>query len=106
MATLKDFRDERLRKLDELKALGINSYPAKTERTHRLAQIIDQFDDLKGKSATIVGRITGIRKFGKLAFIVIRDDSGSLQLFLHAPDVAELDPTSGLIGMKQLNLLA
>ena len=105
MATLKDFRDERLRKLDELKALGINSYPAKTERTHRLAQIIDQFDDLEGRSATVVGRITGIRKFGKLAFIVIRDDSGSLQLFLHAPDVAELDPTSGLIGMKQLNLL-
>jgi hypothetical protein len=35
MSTLKDFRDERLRKLSELKELGINPYPAKSnELTH------------------------------------------------------------------------
>ena len=105
MATLQDYRDERLRKLDELKQLGVNPYPAKAQRTKSLADITSKFDDLDGQTATVAGRITGIRKFGKLAFIVIRDASGSLQLFLHAPDVAEIDAAAGVIGMKQLNLL-
>ena len=105
MATLQDYRDERLRKLDELKQLGVNPYPAKAQRTKSLADITSKFDELDGQTATVAGRITGIRKFGKLAFIVIRDASGSLQLFLHAPDVAEIDTAAGVIGMKQLNLL-
>ena len=105
MATLQDYRDERLRKLDELKQLGVNPYPAKAQRTKSLADITSKFDELDGQTATVAGRITGIRKFGMLAFIVIRDASGSLQLFLHAPDVAEIDAAAGVIGMKQLNLL-
>ena len=105
MATLQDYRDERLRKLDELKQLGVNPYPAKAQRTKSLADITSKFDELDGQTATVAGRITGIRKFGKLAFIVIRDASGSLQLFLHAPDVAEVHSAAGVIGMKQLNLL-
>ena len=105
MATLQDYRDERLRKLDELKQLGVNPYPAKAQRTKSLADITSKFDELDGQTATVAGRITGIRKFGKLAFIVIRDASGSLQLFLHATDVAEIDAAAGVIGMKQLNLL-
>ncbi len=105
MATLQDYRDERLRKLDELKQLGVNPYPAKAQRTKSLADITSKFDELDGQTATVAGRITGIRKFGKLAFIVIRDASGSLQLFLHAPDVVEIDAAAGVIGMKQLNLL-
>ena len=34
MATLKELRDERLRKLDELRQLGVNPYPAEARRTH------------------------------------------------------------------------
>ncbi|MDO8265501.1 MAG: lysine--tRNA ligase [Candidatus Saccharibacteria bacterium] len=82
MATLKDFRDERLRKTEELKALGVNPYPAKSNRTHNLSQIVNDFDNLEGQTATVVGRIMSIRKFGKLAFIVIRDMSGQVQLFI------------------------
>ena len=33
MATLKDYRDERLRKLAELKELGVNPYPAGAKRS-------------------------------------------------------------------------
>ena len=39
MATLKDYRDERLKKLSELRALGINPYPAKSYRTHKLIEV-------------------------------------------------------------------
>jgi lysyl-tRNA synthetase class 2 len=86
MATLKDFRDERLRKLNELKELGVNPYPAKANRTHKIVQIIDEFEQLQNTRVVIVGRIVSIRKFGKLAFIVIRDMSGQVQLFIKKSD--------------------
>ncbi len=82
MAILKDFRDERLRKLEELRGLGVNPYPAKANRTHKVAQITDEFDKLEGTDVSVVGRIMSIRKFGKLAFVVIRDMSGEVQLFV------------------------
>lgn len=105
MATLKDYRDERLRKLQELKGLGINPYPADSHRTHVAGDIVSNFSDLEGQTATVAGRITGIRKFGKLAFIVLKDDSGSIQLFLHAPDVEGLNAENGILGMDQITLL-
>ncbi len=82
MATLKDFRDERLRKLEELKKLGINPYPAVAHRTHTTDMIVSQFASLEGQTVTIPGRIMSIRKFGKLAFIVIKDGCGIVQLFI------------------------
>lgn len=86
MATLQDFRNERLRKLDELKLLGVNPYPAKSNRTNSLQDITVHFDDLENKPVTVAGRIKSIRKFGKLAFIVLKDASGELQLFMRASD--------------------
>ena len=105
MATLQDYRDERLRKLAELRELGINPYPATSHRTHMAGDVVAKFDEYEGQTVTVTGRIMGLRKFGKLAFIVLRDMSGSVQLFLHAPDVAELNPEEGIVGMKQLPLL-
>lgn len=105
MATLKDYRDERLRKLDDLKQLGVNPYPADSHRTHKTSDITSKFDELEGQTVTISGRVLGIRKFGKLAFIVLKDFSGQVQLFFHAPDVAELDAARGVLGMKELPLL-
>ena len=105
MATLKDYRDERVRKLGELRELGVNPYPAHTNRTHNTADIVQDFSSLEGQTVTVAGRIVGIRKFGKLAFIVLEDMSGSIQLFLNAPDVEPLDAKSGVIGMSELPLL-
>ncbi|MBC7746769.1 lysine--tRNA ligase [Pedobacter sp.] len=105
MATLKELRDERLRKISELKALGINPYPAKANRTHTTEEIITNFDSLQGETATVTGRITGIRKFGKLAFIVLKDASGQVQLFLKADTVEALDAANSQLGMNELPLL-
>ncbi len=105
MANLKELRDERLRKLDELIALGINPYPAQAHRTHKTKEIIDSFDTLEGTPATVAGRITGIRKFGKLAFIVLKDVSGVVQLFFKDGNVSEADPSNSELTMDQLNLL-
>jgi lysyl-tRNA synthetase class 2 len=105
MATLKELRDERLRKLDELKQLGVNPYPAEASRTHSLADITSKFEELQGQEASVVGRVIGIRKFGKIAFIVLRDQSGQLQLFLGQDKVEALDATKSQLGFDQLPLL-
>ena len=105
MATLKDFRDERLRKLAELKELGFNPYPAESHRTHNAGDIKTQFEELEGKQATVAGRVTGIRKFGKLAFLVVRDFSGEIQLFLREGAVSERDVAKGVLGMVDIPLL-
>jgi lysyl-tRNA synthetase class 2 len=105
MATIQDYRNEHLRKLSELKELGVNPYPSDAHRTHLAGSVVSDFDTLEGQTVTVAGRIAGLRKFGKLAFIVLQDKSGKVQLFLHGPDVAELDAASGVLGMKQLNLL-
>ncbi len=105
MATLKDYRNERLRKLEELKALGINPYPSKSHRTEMAMDIVNNFDQKEGQQATVAGRIVGIRKFGKLAFIVLRDYSGQIQLFLRSGEVSGLNASQNLLGIDQLPLL-
>lgn len=105
MATLQDYRNERLRKLEELKALGINPYPAKSSRTHTTHDVVAGFDALEGQTVTVSGRVASLRKFGKLAFIVVRDFSGQVQLFLRSGDVSLLDASSGQLGIAELPLL-
>jgi lysyl-tRNA synthetase, class II len=105
MATLQDFRDERLRKLAQLKELGINPYPADAHRTHDAGDIINRFDELEHQTATVAGRITGIRKFGKLAFIVVKDFSGEIQLFLQDGHVNGRDVSTNTLGLEDLPLL-
>lgn len=105
MATLKDYRNERLRKLEELKQLGVDPYPAAAHRTHDTGDLLNQFDALEGNVVTVAGRVMAIRKFGKLGFVVVRDQTGSIQLFLAADQVAPLDAGAGVLGMEQLPLL-
>ena len=105
MATLKELRDERLRKLEELKKLGINPYPAKANRTHMTKEVIEGFGELENQTVTVSGRVTGIRKFGQLAFIVLRDMSGQVQLFLKGDTVDALKAENSQVGMSELPLL-
>ncbi len=105
MATLKELRDERLRKLEELKKLGVDPYPAHAERTHNLADIADNFDELEGKQVTVVGRIKSIRKFGKIAFVVIEDWAGERQMFWKSQDDKQPDYANSELGIKQISLL-
>ncbi|MDR1197052.1 MAG: lysine--tRNA ligase [Candidatus Nomurabacteria bacterium] len=103
MATMKELRDERLRKLEEIKKLGVDPYPAKTDRDTEIGQITANFAKFDGKPVVVAGRIEGIRKFGKIAFMVLRDFSGQIQLFLKD---GEVDGSQGDgLDLKNLNLL-
>ena len=105
MATLQDYRNERLRKLAALRELGLDPYPAHTERTHDCATVVSQYDELAGQEISVAGRVLSIRSFGKLAFIKLQDASGAVQLYLQRDTMAELDAPRGILGMKQLRLL-
>lgn len=105
MATLKDYRDERLRKLEELKTLGFDAFPSNSHRTNVTSEIVEDFDEFEGKHVTVAGRVIAIRKFGKLGFVVVRDMSGPLQLFLRDGDMEKTDGTKGLVGIENLSLL-
>lgn len=101
MTTISDYRDERLRKLAELKNLGINPYPAHSNRNAKISDILEHFDQYDQKTVIIAGRIIAIRSFGKLAFVKLRDYFGEVQLFMKQEgEVAE-----GLISVKNLKLL-
>jgi len=105
MATLKELRDERLRKLEELKQLGVNPYPATAHRTHMAADVAAKYDEYADQTICLAGRITSIRKFGKIAFIVLADTSGEAQLFIKNDSIEPLDATNSQLGLAQLNLL-
>jgi lysyl-tRNA synthetase class 2 len=85
----------RLEKLNKLRALGIEPYPPRVERTHTSAQAIAAFENEekskapKPVAATLVGRLRSMRLMGKITFAHIEDGYGALQLFFRADDLGE-----------------
>lgn len=101
MTTLSDYREERLRKLAEIRAKGIDPYPAKSYRNTKISTILNHFDEKDGQKVCVAGRITAIRSFGKIAFVKIRDYYGEIQIFMQDPD----DVKPNEFGIKELKLL-
>lgn len=67
----------RHRKLDRLRARGIDPYPVGIpQRTHTLAEVRD------GEHVTVAGRVMRVRDLGGIVFVTLRDWSGDHQLAL------------------------
>ena len=105
MATLKEYRDIRIQKLNKLKELGVNPYPAESHRTNTNMDIIENFSKLEEKEVTVSGRISSIRSYSKLCFIDLKDESGKIQLYIKEDILKDIDYKNGKIGMQDLNLL-
>ncbi len=82
MSTLADLRDVRLEKLDKLKELGINPYPAKSYKNISNCEILEEFEEYEGREVVAAGRIISFREHGSLIFTDIQDASGIVQLFI------------------------
>lgn len=82
-------RQERLRKLKELKEAGLVPYPAKVERDHEIASILADFEVLSGSQETfiIAGRLRAKREHGNLAFANLEDASGNIQIAFSKKDL-------------------
>ena len=79
---IEELRQVKIQKLEQLKALGIDPYPADSKRTHQIGVALSSFDDLSASKepVSLVGRIRSIRTHGKLAFFDLEDESGRIQL--------------------------
>lgn len=113
---LEDYRNERLRKLTEIRERGIDPYPSKSHRNTYIGDVVNHFDEKDGQEVTLAGRITAIRSFGKLAFVKIRDYTGEIQIFMRssnqpedatapAPGNQATENTTELLGIKDIKLL-
>ncbi|MCX6719814.1 MAG: lysine--tRNA ligase, partial [Candidatus Staskawiczbacteria bacterium] len=83
MPTIEELRKTRLEKLKKLEQAGILAYPAKTKRTHSVAQVLENWKKLSGgllgkKTVVIAGRIMAKRGQGGLTFLDVNDGSTSL----------------------------
>lgn len=75
---LDEIRDTKIKKIEELRKLGLDSYPAVSGRTHKISEALDQFDELSGGGETLVltGRIMARREHGGSIFVDLNDGSG------------------------------
>jgi len=94
---------ERLEKAERLREKGVELYPARIERTHRIADAVALF--LRAEAAaeaedrvdanaerievTVAGRIRRLNAKGKVSFAHIEDESGRVQLFLRVNALGE-----------------
>lgn len=95
MTEYTDLERRRLEKLERLRALGVEPFPPRSERTHTSQEAIHRYeqaeasDDGQPVHATLVGRIRAMRPMGKIAFAHIEDGAGRVQLFFRADDVGK-----------------
>jgi lysyl-tRNA synthetase class 2 len=83
-------------KLDELRALGVDPFGSKFERTHHAKPILDQYDGMSTEeleaaavSVKIAGRIMQKRAMGKASFAHIQDITGKIQIYVRADALGE-----------------
>lgn len=88
---LKDIIDFRKKKLESLRAAGLDPYPSSTGRNMAIAKVLEHFEEIvaSGKNVTIAGRIRSMRIQGKVGFMDIEDPSGRMQIFFKADDLGE-----------------
>jgi len=89
-------RQQRLKKADELKTLGIDLYPSFNRISHKIEEIHAQFGASEGvnpeETTSIIrtaGRLMTQRDFGKSIFFHIQDGTGRLQGYLKKDLIGE-----------------
>ncbi len=92
---LSDQEQQRLNKLEQIVAQGIDPFPIHCARTHTTRQAIAAFEleEVKPTPApvevTIVGRLRSLRDMGKSLFAHVEDGYGTLQVYVRRDMVQE-----------------
>ncbi len=88
--------EERLKKLEELKAADIPAYPNDIQVSDRIAEVSERFggqsrEELEKVTATVqlAGRMMSVRLFGKAGFAHLKDSSGKIQIFIEKKGLSE-----------------
>jgi lysyl-tRNA synthetase class 2 len=80
-----ELEQQRLAKLEALRARGVDPYPVRFERTATARELQERFAQLEPgaetqQDATVAGRLMLKRGMGKLAFGQLRDGTGDIQI--------------------------
>jgi len=88
--------EQRRKKAQDLKAMGVDLYPAGYKCDISVSEAIERFGPLDAQSLekqkerySLAGRIMSIRNFGKASFIHIKDRSGRIQAYLRKDKLGE-----------------
>ncbi len=88
--TLKEIMLQRVEKIKSLREEGIDPFPHKYDRSHKISDALASYEDLEGKQDTsLAGRLMSRRIMGKASFSNIMDGSGNIQLYLSKQDIGE-----------------
>ncbi|TVU10704.1 hypothetical protein EJB05_44248 [Eragrostis curvula] len=85
----------RLKKVEELRGKGYEPYAYKWDRTHTTKELQEEYIHLENGevceevAVSIAGRIVARRAFGKLVFMTVRDDTGTIQLYCKKDSLSE-----------------
>jgi len=89
MDELNDQRQQRLKKLEGLRGMGIQPYGSRFVVTDRAGELIrlhgQKIREVLARDqirCTIAGRIVALRRFGKAAFALLQDGADRLQVYL------------------------
>jgi len=95
-ATEREIIAQRLRKAEELRALGVNPFGNGWQPKHLAREVQARYGDLpveeiaKDPGAwSLAGRVLAVRSFGKAAFLKVRDRSGDIQVWVKKDRVGE-----------------
>ena len=81
------FEAERVRKMEEIRAKGIDPYGSRFENVAHVADVVKDYAE--GRAVRIAGRMLAARKFGKAAFINVSDASGKIQVYVRKDTVGD-----------------
>ncbi|MBN2324697.1 MAG: lysine--tRNA ligase [Spirochaetes bacterium] len=80
-----DEREVRLKKIEEIRKIGVFPYKDRFERNRTLLEAGGLA--VGTENVRIAGRVMTIRKFGKLIFATLKDNTGKLQIALQAQEI-------------------
>jgi lysyl-tRNA synthetase class 2 len=74
---LDQVKQDRIKKLNNIKALGVDPYPATSVRKETISEAREKMD----QKVAVAGRLRSLRPHGKIAFADLEDESGKIQIF-------------------------
>jgi lysyl-tRNA synthetase class 2 len=91
MAELNELELIRSAKIEALRQVGLEAYPARARRSHTTAEALRAFEAQADglEQVTLVGRVRSMRVMGKTTFCHIEDGHGRLQLYFRVDDLGQ-----------------
>ena len=80
----------RLEKVEELRKLGLDPWPANEDTDATCHQILDEYcEGVESRVYKVAGRVIAFREHGKTAFATILDRSGKIQIYIRKDELGD-----------------